>query len=695
MNILKIDLETYSEFNLKKYGVFGYVEHPSTEIMVFVYRWNNEKIYVWDLTEYSKMPENLKKYIQEADYYLAHNSAFDRNILERFYPKLFVGKLRKWLDTMVLAYLHSLQGSLAFLSKAFKLEEKGKIAAGKNYIQLFCKPLAKNRKLKRATRLTHPKDWADFLKYARNDVIAMSELFKKLPRWNLNKMLMERWYFDQEMASEGMYVDVELAEIWVKLLQDRKEELNALIKKKTKDSVKAATQQKVLLQYINERFGVEAPNLTKTTLKRLYEADDTPEPLKEIIEIRTQSASTSGVKWETLLNVKNSDDRLRGCLQPFRAMRTLRDAGQFFQPQNMPRPKYKQDFINAGIEAVKAGFLDLFIPDDEIINFQGSCLRGVIIAPDGQKFCVADLSAIECRGTAFVGREEEKLETFRKYDKFGGYDVYQKTCAAVFGFDPKEVKGDIRQWGKVLELAFGYRGGPGALINMCNTYRIDFSDMMNKAYDYIDEGAYLEAKKFYPKAVEWGRDCGLNEFEFSVADGIKRIWREKNSSTAQHWKNIETAIVKAWNHPGKEYQADRLWIDRRKNWIRMLLPTGRYLSYPKFRIERNGNKYSFFYEGRNTYTHKWEEIQSHGGKFTENEVQAISGDQLFYGIIRAYKERNYKTILRVHDEAVAQVPDTLDYSVDELIRYMCSPAPGLEELPLAAEGKEIYRYGKI
>jgi hypothetical protein len=446
-NTLKLDLETYSECNLKKCGVYKYAQHPSTGITLFAYKFDDGPLRVWDLTQEPEMPADLALHIDVAEYFCAHNSNFDRNVLEVKFPELFIGK--KWIDTMVLAYLHSLPGALGQLSDIFALADgEHKMAEGKELVHLFCKP---NKKGERNTYLTHSRQWATFKKYAGVDISAMDAIAKKMPSWNISETEMAYWAMDTRINDRGFSVDIELAERAAEVLLKAKDVRDGRTQELTGNEVDAASKRDKLLKHILEAHGVPLPDMAKATLERRIADPELPEVVKELLRIRLQSASTAGKKYQVLLDAVCADGKLHGTLQFCGAFRTGRWSGRIYQPQNLPRPTLKNNDVDFAIEAVKSGCLHLL--HDSPVEPMSSALRGAIVASPGKKLCVADLSAIEGRGIAYLAGEKWKIKAYEDYDAGIGFDMYVSTYAKAFLVKPEEVGKKERQLGKVLELA--------------------------------------------------------------------------------------------------------------------------------------------------------------------------------------------------------------------------------------------------
>ncbi len=360
-DILWLDLETYCPVPIKN-GTHAYAEQ--VEIIVFAWALNDGPVHVEDVAA-NPLSNKLCKLLNDQSVKLiAHNSHFDRTVLRHALPKMGLDiqlPIERWEDTMVQALSHSLPGSLDALCEIFKIDQdKAKDKAGKQLIQLFCKPRPANQKLRRATGETHPLEWARFLDYAKNDILAMRELHKKIPKWNYRGAELALWHLDQKINDRGVCIDLELVKAAIEAVDKAQKGLAKRTVALTDGEVQAATQRDAMLKHILEAHGVSLPDMQKSTLERRINDDSLPLAVRELLAIRLQASTTSTAKYAALAKGVSSDGRLRGTLQFNGASRTGRWAGRLFQPQNLPRPTLKQDVIDEGIETLKIGCADMF-----------------------------------------------------------------------------------------------------------------------------------------------------------------------------------------------------------------------------------------------------------------------------------------------------------------------------------------------
>ncbi|ELA3045749.1 TPA: DNA polymerase [Klebsiella pneumoniae] len=703
-NILWGDLETYCEIPITN-GTHAYAE--GVEVMLFAWAIGDEPVSVWDLTAGELIPSRLRKAIADPDTLLYfHNSHFDRTVLRHAMPEL-APPVERWRDTMVQALAHSLPGALGALCEVLGVpQDKAKDKEGKSLIQLFCKPRPKNSKLRRATSKTHPVEWQRFVAYAGLDIEAMREVYRRLPKWNYQGAELALWHRDQRINDRGVCMDVQLAQAAIEAVDLEQKRLAKRTQVMTDGEVQAATQRDAMIKHIVESYGVELPDMQRSTLERRIADPDLPSPVKELLAIRLQASTTSTSKYKSLMKGISSDGRLRGTLQFCGASRTGRWAGRLFQPQNLPRPTLKQERIDEGIEALNSGCADLLF--DNVMELTSSALRGCIMAPAGKKLVVSDLSNIEGRKLAWLAGETWKLDAFRDYDtlildqsgapiwdaaakdyKRRGPDLYKLAYAKAFNNTPEEVTKYQRQIGKVMELGLGFGGGVAAFLTFALVYGLDLEELATAALPNIPRDVQREAKNWYDESVKRKATYGLSEHVFIACDSLKRLWRRAHPETCDFWYQLERTVRAAIATPKKTLYCGYLKVRRDGAWLRIQLPSGRALCYPSPTIEK-GN---ITYMGINSYSRKWQRLKTYGGKLVENVTQAAARDVLA-GNMPLIENAGYSIVLTVHDEVICEAPDTEDYTDAALSSLLSTNPEWAPDIPLNAGGFEAYRYRK-
>lgn len=692
------DLETFSERDLKTYGTHAYAE--KAEILLWAYALEDEPVRVWDVTADPDPPAALVEILQRPDTrHVWHNGGmFDRTVMKHAQPALHAMiPEAAWWDTMVQAYTHALPGALDILCDVMNVPlDQRKLKTGKGFIQLFCKPRPKNQILRRATRHTHPVEWAQFVEYAGQDIEAMRVIYRKMPTWNYSGEEFDLWLLDQRINQRGVLVDNELARAAVAAVDRAKKSLAARTVELTDGAVESATKRDKLLAHLLAEYGVELPDLQASTLERRIEDQALPWALRELLAIRLQASTSSTSKYKRLINGASADGRLRGLLQFAGAGRTRRWAGRLWQPQNLPRPKIGtlrdealQDEIDFGIDAIKAGAADLIY--DNVMEVASAAIRGCIVAPRGKKLVVADLANIEGRDAAWLAGESWKLQAFRDFDAGIGADLYKVAYAKAFGVRPEDVDKTMRQIGKVMELMLAYQGGVGAFLTGALTYGFDIEQMAEDAYSGLPDDIRDEAKGMYDWTVRKRRSTfGLSERAFIVCDSFKRAWRRGHTAIEALWGALEECAMRATRNPGMTIDCGRFRMRRDGAWLRVRMPSGRFLCYPSPQVDDNGK---FSYMGVNQYSRKWTRLHSYGGKLFENACQSFARDILAHNM-PAVEAAGYQIVLTVHDEIITEAPDSPEFNAAHLAGIMATPPSWAPDIPLAAAGFEALRYRK-
>lgn len=702
MTILWLDTETYSEkYDLKKTG--GYVYSTGAKVLVFQYAFDDEEPVVIDMTEQNaKIPDTvIQAFIDNNVKLVAHNSNFDRNILIntdalKDYPKAreAISDIKRWFDTMAIAAVHSLPLSLADLGAALGISvEKAKLIEEGKLINTFCKPCPLNRKLRRATKETHPEEWKAFLKYAKQDIIAMRECYKRLPLWNMSipDVTQENlegniFWLDQLINDRGVQVDVELARSAVNMIENEQK----VLAKRAREITGGVSPRQVsaIIEWLQTKHGIDLPDLTKSTVAEALRKE-LPEEVRELLEIRQQSSVSSTSKYTALLDRTSPDRRVRGTIQYCGATRTGRFAGRGVQFQNLPRPSVSEQDILNYIEATKHGHLGLLVPD--VIKASRDMLRGCICAKEGHKLVASDLSNIEGRVLAWIAGETWKIQAFYDYDKGIGHDLYKLAYSRAFNKAPEDVTKEERAIGKVMELSLGYGGGVNAYAEMAKGYGVDLEEMAKQVLPTIPLSIRSASHQWYKAFVEQNKLADISEEVFIACDSLKRLWRQAHPKTVLLWQKVEkaaTEVSKPWVY-NKKVRTGYLLFDMKDDFMRIKLPGGRFLCYHNMLANSKG----LSYRGQDNKTKKYTRIDTFGGKLVENITQAIARDILVEGMNKA-EQSGYTIVMTVHDEIVAEVPDSAKYTSELLSEIMACNPSWAQGLPLAAEGYESYRYRK-
>lgn len=696
MNISKIlwgDFETRSSRPIKS-GPHVYAEDSTPLLMTYAFGMDDVK--VWRcLTE--PMPTDLRDALSDPTVILAfHNVDFDRTQMVAWAKKFpewagFDLNPRRFLCTMTWAQMCRFPGSLDALCKALEVPMEDAKQDGSALIRKFCVP-GKDGKY----RACNGEDFERFVVYAVKDVDAMRACALKLPKV-FSAIERELFAFTTEMNDRGILIDRELAvaaafdSVKVKAALRRQGE--AIGNELEEDSDININSQKAMLDLLRG-FGINLDDMRINTVERFLESTaEMPTQIRQLLLLRLAANKTSVAKYAAVLRNVCEDNGLRGLVR-FYGAGTGRDAGRRFQPQNLPRPVYvgermKSLGMEEACEIIKRGEAELFV--QQPLQLMADCVRGLLVARPGKRFCVADLSSIEGRVLPWMAEEEWKTQYYRDLDaKRVRYDGYQLAYGVAFGVDPSTVTKAQRTLGKPIELATGYQGGVGALLSFAAVYRIDVVDMARKAISAANPELLAQCYASYDWFVKKKITHGLDRDTFVGLLYIVKAWRAQHPKTVALWASCEDAFRMAVANPKVRFLAAKdTYMFSMKGWVFIELPSKRLLVYPHAKVE--DDRCSF--KGINPFNKKYGTIYTYSGKLCENIDQAIARDVLFHNIKRV-EEAGYPILLRVHDEVITE-PDDLDsFTGDALARIISTPHSWCETLPLNAAGETLYRYQK-
>ena len=648
MKKLSCDIETFSDVDLIRCGVYKYADSPDFEMLLFAYAADDGDVHIIDIAGGEELPEKIIQAIKsDTVVKTAYNAQFERVCLSR-YLKLPEGEYlnpQSWYCTAVQAAELALPLSLADVGSVLGLERQ-KMTEGKELIKYFCVPCKPTKSNGNRTRNRPCHDinkCETFKKYCMRDVDVERQIADKLKMYPIRDEEHRLYVLDQIINDRGVLVDSELAEQAVKLNSIQTtvavEQAYMITGLENPNSV---TQLK---QWLKEN-GVEIESLSKKAVKSL--ADETDGDVSEMLKLRLLMAKTSVKKYEAVIRSVCSDNRVHGMMRFCGANRTGRWSGNILQPQNLPQNHLPD--LTLARDIVKDGdfeMLDMMFGN--VPNVLSELIRTILIPKPNHRFIVADFSAIEARVLAWIAGEQWRIDTFKN-----GGDIYCASASKMFKVPVEKhgVNGELRQKGKISELACGYGGSVGALKNM--------------------------------GAVE----MGVQENELQ---GLINDWRNANPHIVRFWYEVGNAAMKAIKEK-TTVPLGKLVFAYERGILFIRLPSGRRLSYIKPRIGTNrfGGD-SITYMGINS-AKKWDRLETFGGKLTENIVQGTARDLLANALINA-ANAGYDTVFHVHDEIICEVPNGYG-SVDELCRLMCIKTDWADGLPLNADGFECEYYKK-
>lgn len=629
--ILYLDTETYSSVDIKKAGLYKYMEAPDFEVMLLPFAWNDEPVRVLDLfdpEDREELPDIIAGLNDPDIIKVAHNSPFERTAyLHQFGCYM---PADEWVDTMILCAMNGLPMSLEAAGEALQLPLQ-KLRDGTALINYFCKPckptIANGGRTRNLPEHA-PEKWARFKEYAARDVVTMRDIYKKLQAYPVTAFERKVWALDSLINERGVLVDLDLAEAAIAVDDAFKAEHEEEMTRLTGlDNPNSVAQLKDWLEVV----GVQCESLNKATVKDL-KARVPDKTTRRVLELRQLLGKTSTKKYQAMTSAACSDDRVRGITQYYGAGRTGRWAGRLVQLQNLPQNHL--DDIDKVRELVRSRDLEtLEMIFDNVPDVLSQLIRTAFIAKPGHTFLVSDYAAIEARVIAYLAGEKWRMDVFAQ-----GGDIYCSSASQMFKVPVEKhgVNGHLRQKGKVAELACGYGGGVGAL----------------KAF---------------------GADkMGLTEEEMQ---NIVTQWRAASPTIPKFWRDTERAAKWALSQPGRTFSLPcGVKYRRDADALRCQLPSGRILSYWDARLDNDGN---ICFMGQNQTTRKWEKTDTWGGKLVENIVQAYARDCLAVAMVRL-DEAGYDITFHVHDEIIVEAPDGSRWEdVAEIMGRPIDWAPGL------------------
>ena len=661
-----LDLETYSD-NSIKYGVRKYVDTDNFEILLLSYAIGDGEVVLIDMTKpgNEEAIERVKAMLVDKHYNKrAFNANFEMTCLERVWPGIV--KPEQWFCDEALSTYNSLPPSLAGVGVALGLpQDKRKDMRGKALIRYFCQPCKATKTNGGRTRNLPehaPEDWDVFCEYNRQDVVTERAIYDAL-RSNQPTMAEHRvWLLDRQINNRGVGIDTELAKEAIELSDEIKEEYTKELRDLTGLENPNSVQQ--LKGWLAEN-GCKMASIGKAALQEKLESPYLYPKVRRAIELRLLLGKSSVKKYQAMLETITKDGRAHNLFQFYGASHTGRWAGRNIQLQNLPRNYISGSDLSFSRQIIKSGDADMLKSwTDTPIDTISQVIRTALIPADGHRFIVADFSAIEARVIAWVSGEKWRQEAFAK-----GEDIYCASASQMFHCNVVKhgENGHLRQKGKIAELALGYGGGVGALKAMDTSHSIDESEMQ----DIVDK--WRQASPSIPKLWQ------------NLEQGFKRILRMHDSGS----KKLAYRQLKILTPIEGIYYS----IDYDGN-VSLHLPSGRVIVYRGAHLGENrfGNKNSIIYEGALQSTRDWGEIETYGGKITENLVQAIARDCLAAAMIRL-EEAGYPIVAHIHDEVVIDMTKGKG-SLEDAIAIMTKNEPWNEGLIMNADGFEGLYYMK-
>lgn len=639
MHYLNIDIETYSSNDIKD-GVYKYVDAPDFEVLLFAYSLDGAPVECLDLTQESLPEEIVAALLSEDVQKSAFNAQFERVCLSKHLGIPHYLDSSQWRCTMVHAQELGLPASLERCASYLNLAQE-KDAAGKNLIKYFsvpCKPTKANDGRTRNLPKHDPEKWQKFIDYCIQDVVVEMAIAERLSVLPVAEREWDYYSADQRINDRGVALDSELVASALYCKDVKMEMLFNELKSTT--GLANPNSRAQLLPWL-KNHGYSGDGLTKADVQK--ELKTATGELKRVLELKLQTAMSSLKKYEAMERALCYDGRVHGLLQFYGASRTGRWAGRVVQVQNLAR-NYLKDLDDAR-NFVKVRDIDAVeILYDSLNDTLKQLVRTAFVATGDQEFYVSDFSAIEARVIAWYAGEQWRLDVFQTHGK-----IYEASASQMFHIPIEDVDKDLRQRGKIAELALGYQGGPGALKAM---------------------GAL---------------EMGVPEAELQ---GLVDDWRRANSKIVRFWKDVQTAAHKAVRRRST-VRMGRLTFKYRKGFLLIQLPSGRHLAYARVKLEAGdyGDKLTYEGQGDRAYFTRQD---TYGGKLVENIVQATARDILAEAILRL-EENGYPVVFHVHDECIVESRGTTIEVINDL---MAQSPEWAEGLPLNSEGYVTKYYMK-
>lgn len=732
-----IDIETYSEADLKESGVYVYAEHESTEALCCCYRFDDGPVKCWIITDAvtpgllaelnqklmakhglgnyviiikCTTPHDLVEHVLSGGWMVAHNAQFERVVLNGTagrkigFPKLAIEQM---ICTAVKARTYGLPGALGPACLAIGTAKKDE--TGKGIVLKLCRP--RTGKVKRYSYEEAQSDYAHLFAYCVDDVFAECGLDYAIPDITAEELAV--WRLDQRVNDRGVGVDLETIGHIRYLIEQYKAYLEV-------ECIKLIgcqpTQREKIANWVRAQ-GYSMLDMTAESVNRAVADEDCPKDVKRALRIYSTYNMKAVAKYESIVNACAKDGRIHGMMMYYGAG-TGRWSSMIVQLQNLYRPVINDP--DTAIDAYKERDLDLIrflYPAIDPMKVFASTVRGMFVPGPNRDLMASDYAGIESRFIAWLFDESWKVQVFLDSDADEkAPDSYMVAYGNSMGIDPRDVTKYERQIGKVMELALGYEGGVGAFVTMAATYKLDLFELADKVWDKLPPWALESAEwMWFNIECKRGNPTKLPQKVYMAIDGIKQVWRASHKQIKQGWADTIEAAKLAVLHPGKAYGIPnkKLVFKVKDRWLHMRLPSGRTLKYfdPElhykgkdgkgrklepatvFEDEAEALKSVYLtYMGVDSRTRQWKRESTYGGKLVENAVQGGSNDLIRDGLLNL-DAGGYLVVFSVHDEAVVEVARNFG-SLEEMDELLCRKKAWAAGLPVVAEGYRAVRYRK-
>lgn len=690
---LGIDIETFSSVDIKR-GAYAYSEAPDFEVLLISYKWSDDDT-IYQIDCLGRMAETCFDALAIIDKRFA-DALTDRNIIKTAYnanfertclAKQFGLKLppEQWRCTMILAAEMGLPRSLDAVGEALGLpDDEQKLKTGRALIQYFCKPCRPtkaNGGRERNSAINAPEKWELFCGYNKQDVVTEQAILQRLIKYRPDKWEQDLWTMDQNINDNGVLLDTDMADKIVNYNERHSAEMTEEARGLT--GLKNPNSLQQLKGWMSKR-GVPVESLTKSDIEELLDDDKLPDDVRRVLNIRQALGKTSIKKYQTMLDVACADGRARGIMQ-FYGGHTGRWAGRNLQPQNLTKNTMPDEDLDLAREYVKDGDFDaLGMIYGEPTPVFSQLVRTAFVPSPGCQFVVTDFSAIEARVTAWAAGEQWRLDVFEN-----GGDIYCESASRIYHKPVIKhgINGELRQRGKVAELALGYGGGVGAMKRMDTTGSIPESEMQG-IVDQWRDGSRRITRMWYAFqncAEDIIREGGEKKYIIKSIDKERARYNEekmgaKYEAFSEYFKTGAEITF-------KRRKVGDVYI------MQIVLPSGRPITYwdPKLIDGDRGPRIT--YMTQNQTTRKWEREETYGGKLTENIIQSIARDCLAEKMLQVSR-MGYNIVFHVHDEMIVDARLSDAHAAEIIDRVMATPLDWAPGLPLKGGTYECDFYRK-
>lgn len=636
MVAISIDFETYSECDIKTAGGYNYAAHPTTEIICMAWAIDDEEPSLW--TPDQIFPLRLATAVANGAEIWAWNAAFERAVWEHKIARRINGNPRpnQWNDTAALAATLALPRALGKCAEVLELDDQ-KDTRGRYLIQRLCKPY-------RGERRTDQHLLDELYAYCKQDVVTERAIKTYIQKFKpMGEHERAVWLLDQEINWRGVGIDVPNVENALDLIIATAERLNASVVDLTDGALSGVGSRAQVMSWCRDQ-GYRLGGYDKNAILTALADPALPANVRDVLKVRQTLGKASTSKYLAMQNLAGADHRARGVFS-YHGAQTGRWAGRGFQPQNLPRPAFKDaDTCVQLFDQRDPELLEMLYGDPMVAL--SSTLRSMIVPAHGKRLLVVDFNAIEARVLAWLAGEQAPLDVFAS-----GQCIYCHAATSIYGRTITKADQAERQIGKVAVLALGYQGGVGAFQTMAAAYRVEIED--------------------------------------ELADEIKVKWRKANKNIVRFWYALEEAANNAVKHRGHAFDAGPITFKCHGDFLFAKLPSGRRLAYYQPRLGNSGLE---FWGTDSRLGGRWAKLDTYGGKLAENITQAVARDLLADAMLRV-EAAGYPVVMHVHDEIVSEVPKDFG-SLSQFEELICQMPDWATGLPMAVEGFECERYRK-